>query len=365
MRAFTQCVIVAIATLVTVPSAQAEGIPGPYRDCVKRGLNWLVAQQKGDGSWSSNGQYPITMTGLGGMSLLLEGSTVREGKYRDNIKRAVSFLVSRAQPNGMLGNPRIPGEAGRYMYGHGFALLFLASAYGEEQDVERRKELEEILEKAAVFSFQAQTSRGGWGYVSAKDGSDFDEGSVTITQVQSLRAVRNAGVKVPAQAIERAQKYLEKSTGSDGGVIYSLAQGGRGTGRPALTAAAISCGFSAGEYDSPQVKKWFKFCRDKIQGLGGGVRFGHDEYTHYYFAQALYILGDKGWKKMFPTDKDSDSLGWTKYRKETFERLKSSQQKQGDDQGYWRGAHVGPVFTTSMYLTILQLDNAALPIYQR
>ena len=36
-----------------------------------------------------------------------------------------------------------------------------------------------------------------------------------------------------------------------------------------------------------------------------------------------------------------------------------------DADGSWTGGHVGPVFITAVYLTILQLDNAALPIYQR
>ena len=32
----------------------------------------------------------------------------------------------------------------------------------------------------------------------------------------------------------------------------------------------------------------------------GGARFGHDEYTHYYYAQAMYILGEEGYAKLFP-----------------------------------------------------------------
>ena len=48
-------------------------------------------------------------------------------------------------------------------------------------------------------------------------------------------------------------------------------------------------------------------------------------------------------------------------REVTFDHLKSTQ----NGEGYWTGSHVGPVFATSIYLTILQLDNAVLPIYQR
>ena len=34
-------------------------------------------------------------------------------------------------------------------------------------------------------------------------------------------------------------------------------------------------------------------------------------------------------------------------------------------EGYWTGSHVGPMLATTMYFTILQLDNNTLPIYQR
>ena len=119
------------------------------------------------------------------MTMLMEGSTLREGKYADHLRRSVDWLMDRAQNSGLIGNPNNPTEAARYMYGHGFGLLFLASVYGEEEDADRRKKLEKLLTKAVEFTRKAQTTRGGWGYVSAADGSDFHEGSVTITQIQA------------------------------------------------------------------------------------------------------------------------------------------------------------------------------------
>ena len=356
---------------ITLPSLQGDEIPKEYQDAIKKGLTWMSRNQHKDGHWeATGGQYPITMTALGGMTMLMEGSTIREGQYRDNIRRAVDFLMARCQANGMIGNPNIPGEAGRYMYGHGFGMLFLASVYGEEEEGDRRRKLEEILVRAGKFSRDAQTRRvsmkdgktplGGWGYVSAKEGNNFDEGSVTITQVQALRAARNAGIAVPQEAIKEAVAYLEESTNAQGGVIYSLGGGGGGEGRPALTAAAISCGFSSGDYNSPLIKKWFKFCLNNIGALGN-QRQGHDEYTHYYYSQALYTLGDDGWNKLFGDTKDNDKLTWKKYRKATFDNLVRT---QGAD-GAWTGGHVGPVFITAVHLTIMQLDGGVLPIYQR
>jgi hypothetical protein len=338
--------------------ARTEELPAEYRKTVEKGLEWLAKQQNKDGHWSQNEQYPITMTAVSGMAMLMEGSTMREGRYKDNIKRAADYLMARSMPNGMIGNPNIPGESGRYMYGHGYALLFLSCVYGEEEEGERRKKLEEILVKAAKFSRDSQTSFGGWGYVSAKEGGNFDEGSVTITQMQGLRAARNAGIAVPTDAIKDGIKYLTASTNADGGVRYQMAGGGGGS--PALTSAAISCGFSAGEYGSPIVKKWFKFCQLNLGTLGGG-RAGHDEYTHYYYSQAVYFLGEDGWTKMFPDAKANDKVTWSKYRKATFDNLVRS---QGAD-GSWQGGHVGPIFITAIHLGIMQLDNGILPMYTR
>ena len=350
-------------------SARGEEIPKEYQETVKKGLTWMAKNQFKDGHWEGvNGQYAVSMTALGGMSLLCEGSTIREGKYRDNIRRAANWLMDRVQPNGLIGNPASASEGGRYMYGHGFSLLFLSCVVGEEENVRRREKLVELLEKAAKFTHEAQTTRGGWGYISAKDGSNFDEGSVTITQVQALRAARNAGIIVPNAAINAAQKYLVDSTDDQGGVQYSLAfgGGGRGQGRPALTAAAVSCGFSYGDYTSDIVKKWLKNCQNTLAIPGDGRRMGHDEYTHYYYSQVVYVLGEDRFMKIVTDSRTDEALTWSKYRKSVFEEYKKTQSADGSwSHDSWTARMVGPVYVTACYLTVLQLDKAALPIYQR
>ena len=210
----------------------ADEIPKEYRASIRKGLDWLAAQQVRDGHWEAQGgQYPSAMTGLSGMALLMEGSTLREGRYSEKLRRAVDWLMDRSQRNGLLANPNNASESGRYMYGHGFGLLFLAQVYGEEEDGDRRRKLEDILTRAVTFVGKAQSSRGGWYYTSAADGHDMDEGSVTVTQVQALRAAKNAGIVVPKSIIDKAVKYLENSTTESGGVIYSLGSGRRTSGR--------------------------------------------------------------------------------------------------------------------------------------
>jgi hypothetical protein len=348
--------------LAVVPAARAEELPPKYRPVVERGLEWLVRQQARDGHWeTAGGNFHTAMTGMAGMAILMEGSTIREGKYRQNIRRAADYLMAQVQPSGLIGNPNAPNQGLGYLYGHGFSILFLSQVYGEEEEPDRRARLESILTKAVLFVGHAQTSRGGWGYLSAREGNDFDEGSVTITQIQALRAARNAGIVVPKQIIDKTLEYLKKCTTERGGMIYSLANGG-GPERPTITVAAIASSFSTGEYNNPLAKRWLKFVQPQVPiNSVGADQFGHSEYTHYYYAQVIYTLGEDGYAKMFPDSRPEDRLTWSKYRKEFFEFLANKQNKDGS----WTGTPVGQVYTTSCYLTVLQLDNGALPIYQR
>jgi hypothetical protein len=339
--------------------ARGEGVPAKYRESINKGLAYLAKMQLNDGHWeASGGQYPFAITALAGMAMLMEGSTLSDGKYADSIRKAVDWLMEHSQPNGLLVNPNHPSEAGRYLFGHGYVMLFLATVYGQEEDGDRRHKLEQILTKAVEFTGNAQSNRGGWGYITAAEGNNFDEGASTIIQLQGLRAARNAGIVVPKKLIDI--DYLRKCTTPRGGIIYSITNATDGD-RPALTAAALACMFTAGEYDSDLAKKWIKFCQQTIPIDKPDLRIGHDEYAHYYYAQSLYIIGDKGYEKLFPGSKPAEQLTWSKYRETMFDGILSRQA--GD--GGWDTGPIGPAYSTACCLTILQLDNGTLQIYQR
>jgi hypothetical protein len=317
---------------------------------IARGLDWLASKQSRGGHWTApEGRFPTAITALSATALLCEGSTTVQGKYSGNIRRAVDWLVARSNKGtGLIGSR----EDDRYTYGHGFSMLFLSQVLGEEEDADRRKELVEVLNNAVKFTGMAQTASGGWGYVSAKDGGDFDEGSTTITQVQGLRGCRNAGIPVPKEIIDKAVKYIRKCTGSDGGVAYNIRGGG---GRPPITAAAIACLFNAGDYDAKDgdkekvefVRKMMKYCELNLgSSANAGLSFGHWHYANYYYSQVLYREGGEKWKA---------------YRRETYSRLVG----EANADGYWEQGFMGAAYTTAMNLTILQMDRGTLPIYQR
>jgi hypothetical protein len=180
---------------------------------VVKGLDYLAAQQAEDGSWITGGGqvYPVAVTGLAGTALLAHGDSPTRGKYAKNVQGAVEFLVRCATPTGLITGPS--QEGGIPMHRHGFALMCLASVYGMITKETLRKQVQVAIRKAVALTSQGQSGAGGWTYTPGSG----DEGSVTVTQVQALRAAHNAGFLVPRAVIEESVKYLEKCRTPQGG----------------------------------------------------------------------------------------------------------------------------------------------------
>ncbi len=310
------------------------------KEAIDAGLDFLARMQSRDGSWYNRGdygKYPVSMTGLAGLALLMDGNTSTQGRYAQNVDRAARYLVDSTTSSGLIA--RIEEAEGRPMYGHGFSMLFLAELYGMTEDAQRQREIHDVLVRAVDLTTRSQSQLGGWIYLPDSGG---DEGSVTITQVQALRACRNAGIAVPKQVIDEAMNYLKISANSDGGIAYRA--GMRGPSRPAITAAAVCCWFNAGDYENPLALRALQYAKDNIQV--GRRSNGHYMYTHLYFAQAMFASGTKDWEAYFPHMRDT------------------LLRQQGAD-GSWRGDHVGTVYGTAVAMIILQLPYNQLPIMQR
>jgi hypothetical protein len=349
-----------------------------HKESVEKGLKWLVEQQKKDGHWeAAGGQFSVSMTAFAGLALLSEGSTTKEGKYKDQLGKAVQWTLAQAQQDGRLSDPNDKAETGRYIMSHGYAMLFLSQVYAKETDEKRHKEIGKVLEKAVEFAKASQTTKGGWGYVAAKEGNDFDEGCATEIVLHGLFATRKAGVAVPKELVKSSLDYLAKSDKvikddkdnkkKESGVLYSLAQAGAGEARPALTAAGAALLLNAGE-KSDLTNPWLNFVRRAVP-IAKGARLGHDEYTLFYYAQAVHQLGDDGHAKLRPdlaeaeTDKkESDALlKWSRFRGPLFDALVGAQQADGS----WKSTVVGDIYPTATYLIILQLDKGNLPFCKR
>jgi hypothetical protein len=310
---------------------------------VKAGLDFLARTQSGDGGWHEGGggqAYPVACTSLAGMALLAHGHTPTRGHYAPQIASTVDYVVGCSTSSGLLTGPN--EESGRPMHGHGFALLFLASVYGMETREAQRTKTREAIDAAVLLTARGQSGAGGWTYIPGAG----DEGSVTVTQVQALRASHNAGFVVPKGTIEQAVRYIDRCSTPEGGICYSLFSGGGP--RLAISAAAVATLYNAGEFDAPVAERCLDYVWRQFKGQNGWSKGGgHDYYTHLYASQGYYMAGDKYWDEYFPATRDQ------------------LLQMQDKGEGSWDGDGIGKAYGTAIALIILQLPYKYLPVYQR
>jgi hypothetical protein len=374
-----------VSSLKPAWSADLDPPKKVVEPAIDKALQWLAQKQLPNGSWEADDhQYPVAMTAFAGLALLAEGSTPSEGKYAKELDKAVTFLLGCAQPNGAIlffppkdekaPKPRFPPVDPRmdqhYLFGHGYATLFLSQVYSLDAKSKRRPDMEKALKASVLFLGKAQAKSGGWGYVSAAESPGFDEAAATLTVIQALQAAQKAGIAVPKEVLANASEYVKQCTvvtakdaeasKQAAGVIYSLlAKSPSADARAPLTAAAAACWCTAGDFKSPLTIQWINFCRD---GVPADIRrVAHAEYLHFYFAQVMYALGEERDGQMRPDLRAEEQLKWSRYRKALFDLL--IQQQEND--GSWKPSTVGPVYSTAIYALLLQLDRARLPVFQR
>jgi hypothetical protein len=218
------------------------------------------------------------------------------------------------------------------MYGHGFAMLFLAQAYGMTQNAD----IGDKLRTAVDMTIKTQNNAGGWRYQPVKSDADL---SITICQIMALRAARDAGIDVPDETRQKCIDYVKKSQNTDGSFRYTLGGGG---GSFALTAAGICSLYSAGIYDGELIDKSLKYLQQFKPGRGNSGSYYF--YSNYYAVQATWHAGGEVWDSWYPAIRD--------------ELVKS---QAGD--GSWNDNQVGTEFGTAMACIILQMPYNYLPVF--
>ncbi len=302
------------------------------RASVTRGLAYLRKVQKADGSFGTSryGKH-VGITSLCCLAFMADGHLPGRGKYGDVVERGMKFVLDHAQETGLIAANTSHGP----MYGHGFATLFLGEVYGMTRD----RRVRESLVKAVTLILNAQNKDGGWRYQPLPYDADL---SVTICQIMALRSAREAGIRVPKKAIDRAISYvLQCQNPADGGFRYMLHSGGSAFPRSAAGVASL---YYAGVYEGDALQRGLSYLKQQANRVGSRS-VGHYYYGHYYAVQAMYLAGGEYWADWFPRIR---------------EELIRSQQ----DEGSWSSSH-GDAYASSMALIILQMPNRLLPIFQR
>ena len=205
-------------------SPTAPEVNEAARAAISRGLNYLARHQEPDGAFIDgigrkvNNTYlahagkHVGVTALAGISFLAQGSTPSRGQYGHQVQGCLDFVLRCVSREGFITND------GSRMYEHAFGALFLAEVAGMAPTAE----VHEGLKQAVSSIVASQNDQGGWRYLPGAKDSDI---SITVCQVQALRAARNAGVRVPKDTIDRAIQYVKRSYIGDR-VSYPHYQGG-------------------------------------------------------------------------------------------------------------------------------------------
>ena len=314
--------------------AAGEMITSAAGRAIERGLALLAARQEEDGAFGSGGySRNVAVCGLAGMAFMSAGSTPGRGPYGRQVDRCVEFILANTQESGFI-NVTSASSHGP-MYGHGFATLFLAEAYG----MSMRSDIRDKLSKAVNLIVNCQNNEGGWRYQPQKRDADI---SVTIAQVMALRAARNAGLFVPREVIDRCIEYVKRSQNADGGFMY-MVQGGQ-SAFPRSAAGVVAL-YSAGVYDSPEIKKGLEYLMTFLPQGPDFNRESHYFYGHYYAVQAMWHAGGDYWARWYPAIRDALIA------------------RQSDD-GSWMDS-ICQEYGTAMACVVLQMPNNYLPIFQR
>jgi hypothetical protein len=318
---------------------------------IELGLSNLKKWQQDSGRWIAFGTtYHMSVTALAGLAFLAHGDVPGRGEYGRTLEKTIEFILNNqrpeSDPNGYAGvfydHDLEVNENSRVMHGHGFALLFLAEAYGQTSRPELREKMHKALVRGVKLTERTQSDEGGWYYL---PGDRRDEGSVTITQIQGLRAARNAGIVVSKSTIDRAVDYIRRSqipSGDHaGGVRYTSRYG---EPSPALTAAGIAVYYGAGEYASPGIELGFQYLSKNMR-MEDRQHFWF--YTHLYAVQAYHQRGGPDWAGYFPRLQR--------------ELMGARNAKSGE----WDDLFAGKVFGTACAVLCLEVPLRYLPIFQR
>ena len=343
-RAFVKAALASAATAASArelcaQDADLEKMAGEFvtpaaQKAINKGLAFLSTRQKEDGSFGDAGYSRNTaVCALAGMSMMSSGSTPGRGPYGANVDRCLEFILAHTENSGFI---NVEGATTHGpMYGHGFATLFLAEAYG----MTLRADIREKLSKAVQLIVQTQNREGGWRYQPVRHDADI---SVTICQVMALRAARNAGLFVPHETIDRCIEYVKKSQNPDGGFMYMLQEGESQFPRSAAGVVAL---YSAGIYEGGEITRGLNYLMQYLPQGDAFARETHYFYGHYYAVQAMWHSGGEHWKRWFPAIRDE---------------LIARQHPDGS----WTDS-ICFEYGTAMACIIMQIPNNYLPIFQR
>ncbi len=320
---------------------------GQTIEAVELGLQWLAKNQKSDGSWSLIGPYSdgganenrTAATAMALNAFLGDGNTPLDGKYKDNVRLGLAYLIKRQNEEGFFAN-REPSR--QQMYAQAIATITVCEAYGMTGD----SKLRIAAQKAIKFAEWSQSKLKGWRYDPRED-ADL---SVTGWYLMALITAKMVNLDVDEEILQGVGDFLD-SVQHDEGSRYVYKE----FDPPSLsmTAEGLLCRIYLGwPRTEPAMMRAVR--DDLLTNKPARDEEMSSVYYWYYATQVLHHIGGKAWEE------------WNAAMKRV---LPSMQTREGVEAGSWDpskdqfGASGGRLYTTCLNIYCLEVYYRHLAMY--
>jgi len=342
-----------------------RGGGGRLNPALDAALGWLARHQDDSGRWDADGfmkhdspahplcdgpgssMQDVGVTGLAALAFLGDGNTLRSGPYKDQLKRAVRWLLDQQDSRGLIGS----SASHDFIYGHAIATYALVEAAG----LSEYRLIRPAVQKALDYLESHRNPYMVWRYQPRDNDNDT---SVTGWGIMAYVSARNFGFEVNDRALDTCAVWLDQvtdsSTGRHGyskrGELSSRHPGDHASRFPpergeCMTAVGLFCRAFLGQdpREQPVMARAAELISAKPPQWDA-ARGTVDHYYWYYGSYALYQMGGQLWREWSAALNDS---------------VIDTQRTDGNFKGSWDpagawGEDGGRVYSTAILALTLQ-----------
>lgn len=260
------------------------------QSAVRAGLEWLARAQEKDGRWSckrwgGKNNWDVGVTGLALLAFLGAGYTHAKGPFKGTVYRGLRWLKAQQKANGSF--------KWRTFYEQGIAAMAASEAYG----LTREPQLGRMAQKAIDCIVKVQPGHGGFRYKGAVPRNQGDM-SVTGWQIMALKSGVCSELHVPYQAFDKFRTFLKNSFRKYGGSAYIVERKQSAAAVSAIGMLCRQfVGGQGYDREIEQAAGYLMNHENKVGGPGRGKnRLVGDLYYTYYSVLAMFQYGGKAWK---------------------------------------------------------------------
>lgn len=338
---------------------------------VDKALEWLARHQHQDGSWhvqelEGTECWDPGVTALATLAFLGAGHTEKIGKYKNNVKRALDWIMATQKPDGSLGYEAKWYHCGGSSYNHAICGMALAEAYA----MARNPKVREAAQKAITYTTEVhqcgkgQSEKYGWRYKPKTAKGDMSNVGWFVMQLKSSKV---AGLDVNPASFEGAARWLDTVMTDPANVKKVDSQYDNGKHRygysnktPTFntTSMGVLCRLFMG-VPAQEVQGAARWLLQEEPPrweakLGLGAHSTWPMYYTYYTTLVTFQVGGEVWKE------------WNNKMKAM---LLANQRKDGDFDGSWdvlsaKEKRAGRAYSTAMGAMCLEVYYRYLPMYR-